>query len=88
MRGLHGEVKRVGHETIRINLPAGLARGFGEGCQKTLAVEVLPEDRFAAVAPIHEVVNSSRIVDFSFFTSVRAISEFSVNGSESTPSVD
>jgi len=53
----------VGHQAKAVNLPDRLLAGLPQRGQKQLAIEVIVEDGFAAIAATHEVVNRARILD-------------------------
>src|SRR5882672_434693 len=52
-------MKMIGHETKSVDLPAGLVTSLAKSEQKTLAVAVVLEDGFAAVAAIHQVIEAT-----------------------------
>jgi hypothetical protein len=45
-----------------LDLPTGLGADFGQGGQEQLPVSVVQEDRFPAIAPAHQMINRSRIL--------------------------
>jgi hypothetical protein len=49
--------------TPRVNPPAGLAARLAQRAQERLPVGVVLEDRLAAVAPVHHVVDRAGIFD-------------------------
>ena len=53
--------------TLTVNLPVGLLTGFSQGLKVQVAVIVVSEDRLAAVATIHHVVNFPRAIELSTF---------------------
>jgi hypothetical protein len=53
----------IGHQTTGMNLPARLLAGFRKGRQKTVIILGIAENRFAAVAAIHHMINRPRILD-------------------------
>ena len=53
----------IGHEAIGMNLPTGLDAGLTQRSQEALAVSVILENGFAAVAAIHDVIDRARILD-------------------------
>ena len=55
-------MEMIAHETIRMDLPAGLGAGFGERGEEAAVVEVVAEDGFAAVAAIHDVVDRAGVL--------------------------
>jgi len=46
-----------------MHLPAGFLAGFGQRSEKVLSIDIIHEDVLAPVAPIHDVINRSRILD-------------------------
>ena len=42
---------------------SGLLTGLGQGRQYPLAILDIGEDGFASIAPVHDVVNGTRILD-------------------------
>ena len=54
---LHHQVKVVGHQTKRMNLPIGFATAFGQRFQKPFPVGIILEDWLAPVAAIHYMIN-------------------------------
>jgi hypothetical protein len=63
LRRLDHQMKMIGHETIRMDLPRSLVAGLAEREQKTLAVEVILENGFAVIAAVHEVIEGTGIFD-------------------------
>lgn len=59
---LDDQMKMIGHQTIRMDLPAGLVTGFGEALKEAQSILVVVEDGFAAVAAVHEVVQRSGVL--------------------------
>ena len=57
------EMKMISHQTIRVNLPIGLGASLGERGEKLLVINVVEEDRFAAVATINDVIDRAGIFD-------------------------
>jgi len=51
----------IGHQAIRMHLPAGLGACFAEGGQEPLPVFVIEKNQLPTVAPIHHLVNRSCI---------------------------
>jgi len=51
------------HEGKVVDLPAGFVAGFAQGGEKDAAVGVITEDLPTTVAPAHEVVNGTRVLD-------------------------
>ena len=66
MRGFNDEMKMIGHEAPGMDLPAGFGAGFAEGLEEDFAIFFAEEDRLAAVAAVHDVVNRSRELDAQF----------------------
>jgi hypothetical protein len=46
-----------------MDLPRGLGASLAEGEEKALAIEIVLEDRFAAIAAIRDVVDGAGIFD-------------------------
>ena len=57
---LDDQMKMIRHEHVGVDLPAGLGARLAQGFDKTLAIRLVLEDRFAAVAAIHDVVHPVR----------------------------
>jgi hypothetical protein len=53
----------IGHEAEGMHLPGGFGAGFAEGLEEQLAVAVVLEDGFTAVAAVHDVVKGAGILD-------------------------
>src|SRR2546430_14978301 len=62
-RRFEDEVKMVRHEAIGMNLPARFAAAFAERFKKTDAIVVIQQDSFAAIAAVHDVIESAGIFD-------------------------
>lgn len=60
---LDNQVQVVRHQAAGMDLPAGLGAGLARGVDEALAVLVVFEDGFAAVAAIHDVVKGPRVLD-------------------------
>jgi hypothetical protein len=56
-------VKVIAHQTIRVNLKAGLRARLGQGLDKILPIHIRFEDIPLAIGPTHHMVNGSRILD-------------------------
>ena len=52
-------VKMASHQTPDVQLPFGLGANFGHGLEKALPVGIVLENGFAAVTPVHHVVDGS-----------------------------
>jgi hypothetical protein len=63
------------HQTKCMDLPRGLGASLAEGEEKALAIEIVLEDRFAAIAAIHDVVNGAGIFDTKLAGHAGKISE-------------
>ena len=59
--GLRKEM--MAHETIGVNLPAGLHASFAERAHERAPIVVVAKDRLTMIAATHQVVDSSRIFD-------------------------
>jgi len=72
-----------------MDLPTGLLAGFAQGFQKTMTIMIVGKDVFTAVAPIHEVVDSARILgsEFARHQSMMAITTTLCQSLGPTPSV-
>ncbi len=53
----------IGHETERVNLPIGFGANLRQGGEKLPVIQIIAEDGFAAVAPVHDVVDRAGIFD-------------------------
>ena len=53
----------IGHQTIRMNLPADLPTSLGKGPDNILMILAVLEDGFATVTPVHDVVDGSRTLE-------------------------
>ena len=53
----------VGHQAKGVKLPDRLLAGLPQRGHKQLAIGVIVEDGFAAIAATHDVVNRARILD-------------------------
>ena len=60
---LDDEMEMIFHQAPGVNLPAGFAAGFGEGGQKTVAIQVVVENGFAPIPAIHDVVDGAGILN-------------------------
>ena len=58
---LDHQMKVIGHEAERMHLPAGLPAGFSQRVEEQHAIPLRPENGFAPVAAIHDVINRARI---------------------------
>jgi hypothetical protein len=57
----HHQMKVIGHQTKGMDLPAGFAAGFPQRLDEPLPILLIPEYRFAPVAPVHYVINRTGI---------------------------
>ena len=57
------QMKMIGHQTIRMHLPARFDACFTERAEEPLAIFVILEDGLAPISPIHQVINRARIFD-------------------------
>ena len=46
-----------------MHLPGGFLAGFSQGLEQVLAIDVVQVDSLAAVAPAHDVVDGTRVLD-------------------------
>ena len=60
---LDHQMKMVGHQAPGLEVPAGLLTGLAQGLQEEFAVLIVLEDRLAPVAPIHDMVDRTRILN-------------------------
>ena len=56
-------MKVVAHEAISEDLPIGLHTGVVQCVEEHLVIHIVAEDRLAAIASVHDVVNRSRVFD-------------------------
>ena len=63
LRRLNHQMKMIGHQTIRMHLPARLEAGLAQCAQESLAVGVILEDRLTAIPSVEDVIKGSRILD-------------------------
>lgn len=61
LRRFDHQMKMIGHQTIRMHLPARFDARFTERAEEPLAIFVILEDGLAPISPIHEVINRARI---------------------------
>ncbi len=54
-------MKMIQHETIGVNLPAGLGANFAQRGKEPFSVGVVVENRLAVVATIHHMINRTGI---------------------------
>jgi hypothetical protein len=59
-------MKMVRHQTIGMNLKAGLLTGFAQCFQEKFAILVLPKNCFVPVDPIHHLINRSQKLNADF----------------------
>ena len=52
----------IGHEAPRMQPPAGFNAGLTQSFNEAPAVGVILEDQFPAIAPVHDMVNCSGIL--------------------------
>jgi len=60
------QMKVIGHETIGVDLPIGLGAGLAERIEEEETIGIVPEDRFTAIAAVHDVVDRSFIFQAEF----------------------
>ncbi len=63
LRGLDDQMNMIGHQAIGMHLPKRLLAGFAQGPQKILVIRLALENRLAAVAAIHHVVDCAGILN-------------------------
>jgi len=59
-------VEVIAHQTKGMDLPIGFGARLAQGVEKELAIRVIQENILAMIAPVHEVVNSARVLDSEF----------------------
>jgi hypothetical protein len=59
-------MKMIPHQAIGMHLPAGFRARFGNGLEKVLAVHIVEEYVFSAVAPAHDVIDRAGILKSHF----------------------
>ena len=69
------QVEMVSHQTPGVDLPIGLGAGFGKGLKETPTAQIVVENGFAAVAPVHHVVDGSWILDTQLATHAPAVGD-------------
>ena len=60
---LGDKMKLIAHETPGMELPAGFLACLAERVEEAAAVEVIAEDGFAAVTPVHQMIDGSGKLD-------------------------
>jgi len=60
---IQAKVKMVGHEAIAVNLPARFLATFLQSGQETLTVWVVAEDGLTVIPTVHDVVDSTGVLD-------------------------
>src|SRR5881396_3603812 len=55
-------MKMIGHQAIRVHLPAGLKTGLPERTQKPASILFILEDRFTAIPAIHHMINRADVL--------------------------
>jgi hypothetical protein len=63
-------MEMIAHEAKGVHLPVGLGAGLTERGEKALAVFIIKEDRLAAVAAIHDVVDRPLVFNAQFSSHV------------------
>ena len=53
----------VGHQTIGMHLPGGFLARFGQRLDEILPIHVIQEDVLPPVAPAHEMIHRSRVLE-------------------------
>ena len=61
LRRLDDRVKMIAHEAVGVDLPRGFAARLAERGEKATAVVVIAEDGLAMIAPVHHMVDRTRI---------------------------
>ncbi len=63
LRCLDHPMKRIRPEDISVNLPVRLGANPAQRLDEALAIRSIPEDPFAPVTAIHDVVNRTSLLD-------------------------
>ena len=63
LRRLDDQVKMIRHQDIGKDLPTGLGARLGQRQDEAIAIRIVEENRLTTVAPIHNVVDRTRILD-------------------------
>jgi hypothetical protein len=56
-------MKRIRPEDIGVNLPARLGANLAQRLDEALAIRSIPENPFALVTAIHDVINRANLLD-------------------------
>jgi hypothetical protein len=59
----HHQVVMIGHEAKSMDLPAGFLASLAQRLQKIMPVDIAQIDGLPTVAPAHDVVHGTRILD-------------------------
>ncbi len=63
LRRLDHPMKRIRPKDIGVNLPARLGANLAQRLDEALAIRSIPEDPFALVTAIHDVINRASLLD-------------------------
>ena len=63
LRRLDHPMKMIRPEDIGVNLPVRLGANLAQRLDEALAIRIIPEDQFAPVTAIHDVINRASILD-------------------------
>jgi hypothetical protein len=53
----------IGHQAVAVHLPGGLLAGFLNRSDKAPPVQIVQKDPLGMIAPVHHVVNCTRILN-------------------------
>ena len=56
-RSFDHQVVVVGHQAVRMHLPARLLAGLGQGLDEIMPIHIIQEDLIPAVATAHEMID-------------------------------
>ena len=59
-------MKVIGHQAIGVDLPACFLASLAQGLEKSTTVVIILKDGLAAVAPIHDVVDGTGLLNSQF----------------------
>jgi hypothetical protein len=63
LRRLDHPMKMIRPEDIGVNRPARLGANLAQRLNEALAIRIIPEDPFAPVTAIHDVINRASLLD-------------------------
>jgi hypothetical protein len=56
-------MKMIAHQTVGMHLPAALLAGGAQGREKALSIQMVPKNLFTPIAPAHQVIDCSLVLD-------------------------